>query len=217
MKLLIFCFFASLVSIVHGQIAPDLARKAAAGDVEAQIELGAIYESGRGVSADREKAIIWYRKAAEKGSALAQFALGRQYQSEQGKPNPLAEEGLRWYRKAAEQGHVHAKFNLFTVYRYGLGVPANYSEAVKWLSTAAFNDHPMAQANLGYSYLDGIIMPKDPIDGLAWLMIVSSKHSMAITEFADFSQKLGQAAVIAAQARASELKKHIKRVELGNP
>lgn len=212
----ILCLLLIALNSAHGQIRPDLLEKAAKGNLDAQIELAYIYESGTGVPVDKQKAIAWYRKAAEQGSAHAQFSLARQYQSQDGVPNPQATEGIKWYRRAADQGHVNAKFNLFTIYRYGLGVPADYAESMKWLSMSAFSDYPPAQANLGYSYLDGIIIPKDPIEGLAWLYIASSQHELSTKEYSDYSQKLGAGAVVAAQRRASELRRHIQRVELGN-
>jgi TPR repeat protein len=49
-----------------------LFRKAAEqGDAYALYNLGWAYESGLGVSKDRQQAMAWYSKAAEKGNLLA--------------------------------------------------------------------------------------------------------------------------------------------------
>ena len=45
--------------------------RAEAGDVDAQNNLGEMYETGDGVPRDFAKAIEWYRKSAEQGNADA--------------------------------------------------------------------------------------------------------------------------------------------------
>ena len=45
-----------------------------------------MYENGRGVAKDDAEAVIWYRKAADQGNALAQFNLGLMLREGQGVP-----------------------------------------------------------------------------------------------------------------------------------
>jgi len=45
------------------------------GDVDAQYNLGLMYDNGRGVPQDDKTAVKWYRLAAEKGDASAQYNL----------------------------------------------------------------------------------------------------------------------------------------------
>ena len=47
------------------------------GSADAQFEIGAMHENGRGVAADRNAAMEWYRKAAEQGHGRAGNALAR--------------------------------------------------------------------------------------------------------------------------------------------
>ena len=49
------------------------------GDTTAQINLGVMYEDGKGVSQDYESAVKWYRLAAEQGDVRAQINLGLMY------------------------------------------------------------------------------------------------------------------------------------------
>lgn len=74
---------------------------AEAGDLNAQLYLGQIYEKGLGQAPDPLAAQRWYERAAERGFAPAQTALAMLY--EQGKigtaPDPL--KALALYRKAA--------------------------------------------------------------------------------------------------------------------
>lgn len=57
---------------------------------------------------DLAEAVKWFRKAAEKGNAEAQYGLGICYEYGQGVEKDLA-ESVKWYRKAAEQGLADAQ------------------------------------------------------------------------------------------------------------
>lgn len=50
------------------------------GHVNAQCNLGIIYDLGDGVSQDYGAAIEWYQKAAEQGAVNAQISLGEMYE-----------------------------------------------------------------------------------------------------------------------------------------
>ena len=52
---------------------------AEAGMPEAQLNLGLLYQSGKGVDVDLEKALHWYEKAASAGLAEAHLNLGMMY------------------------------------------------------------------------------------------------------------------------------------------
>ena len=70
-------------------------------------EVARFYYHGIGTAQDLHKAIEWYRKAAAKGDAEAQYALGRAYELGEGvKPN--VEEAMRWYEMAAALGDEDA-------------------------------------------------------------------------------------------------------------
>ena len=49
------------------------------GNVDAQFELGMMYNEGKGVEQDFKEAVKWYQKAADQGDAGAQYALGHLY------------------------------------------------------------------------------------------------------------------------------------------
>lgn len=72
---------------------------AEAGDVEAQVNVGEIFERGLGGEPNYEAAIIWYKKAAEKGNSRAQFNLGALYEQGLGVPKDKV-QALNWYRQA---------------------------------------------------------------------------------------------------------------------
>ena len=58
-----------------------------------------------------EAAMTWYRKAAEAGSAPAQFKLGNAYSEGTGVAQDYA-EALKWFHKAADQGYARAQTSL---------------------------------------------------------------------------------------------------------
>ena len=93
----------------------------------AQHILGLWYDTGDyGLTEDDEEAVRWYRRAADKGYAGAQSALGFLYAHGEGVPEDDI-EAVRWYRFAAEQGWVNAQYNLGLMYADGEGVPEDWS------------------------------------------------------------------------------------------
>src|SRR5258708_34225129 len=92
----------------------------------AQSDLGFRYFKGQGVPQDYAEAVRWYRKAAEKGDAKAQYGLGFMYREGQGVPQDYA-EAVRWYRKAADQGDAKAQRALgFTKTGWNAGKKMQY-------------------------------------------------------------------------------------------
>jgi Sel1 repeat len=109
---------------------------AEAGDAEAQVSLGLLFDLGQGVPEDPATAYKWYRRAAEAGLAKAQFNVAVMEDSGVvGPRNPVA--AARWYAKAAAHGHLRAQYNLAQLYSSGDGVPRDIAEAKAWYRVAA--------------------------------------------------------------------------------
>ena len=102
----------------------------------AQFDIGVMYEKGRSVRQNYEKAVRWYRRAANQGLARAQLNLGVMCENGWGLAQDYA-EAMRWYRKAAEQDLPIAERAIGALYVNGLGVPQDMAEARKWLEKAA--------------------------------------------------------------------------------
>ena len=69
---------AIMPSFAMAQTAADIAsmrKDAAAGNIRAQVALGNCYLGGKGVKANFNEAVKWYRMAADKGNTEAQFNL----------------------------------------------------------------------------------------------------------------------------------------------
>ena len=103
---------------------------------DAQVNLGSMYDNGRGAPQNYSEAIKWYHRAAEQGHAVAQHNLGCMYKFGKGVPEDHA-EAAKWFRKAAIQGYANSQFQLGLIYGVGEAVTLDYVQAYKWISLAA--------------------------------------------------------------------------------
>ena len=115
------------------------------------------------------ESVKWYRKAAERGDANAQYALGYMYANGKGVTKDEV-EAVNWYRKAAEQGDANAQYNLGYMYSNGKGVTKDDVEAVKWYRKAAdrIGGHALAQYALGYMYENVLGVKRNDIEAVKW-------------------------------------------------
>jgi|GEM_PF-321855 len=86
-------------------------RAAELGSPNAQVNLGWMYDKGRGVTQNYPEAVKWYKMAADQGHALGQENLGIMYENGTGVTKDIT-EALKWYKLAADQGNDLAKNNL---------------------------------------------------------------------------------------------------------
>lgn len=108
------------------------------GNVDAQFNLGAIYEAGLGGTADPKEAARWYAMAAGQGDPRAQYNLGVMFAEGRG----LSQDDTRaaiWWRRAAEQSHGKAQYNLGVLYWTGRGLPKDVEQARSWFRRASAN------------------------------------------------------------------------------
>ena len=149
------------------------------GHVGAQVGLGLMYATGKGVVEDDVEAEKWYRLAAEQGNALAQYNLGTIYRNGQGVARDPV-EAAKWYKMAAEQGVPAAQFNLGNMYETGEGVTESSVEAIRWYVEAGEAGLLFAQAALGSIYADGVGVPKNNILAYLWWSLAAAQdHKIA--------------------------------------
>lgn len=107
----------------------DIQKRAEAGDMQAEFDLGYIYVRGNGVKPllgpqpDDEKYAGEWRITPH----LPQGVMLDQDFS----------KGEMWYRRAANQGGIEAQYNLGLMYLYGRGIRQDKEEAYYWFSLAA--------------------------------------------------------------------------------
>jgi TPR repeat protein len=111
----------------------SLQAKAEHGDTRAQLMLAMDYEEGGdGFREDKAEAFKWFRRAADQGDVLGQFAIGARLHGA---------EGVRWLRLASERGLPVAQQYLANCYAEGTkydpqGCKEDLAEAYFWLSLA---------------------------------------------------------------------------------
>ncbi|MDR2220364.1 MAG: sel1 repeat family protein [Methylobacillus sp.] len=113
---LTFAFTASAESARDAQQGDTVQLRKAAeqGNVDAQLELGWMYENGKGVPQDYKEAITWYRKAAEQGDADGQLFLGMMYLEGKGVPRNLVLAYMLFNLAAVEGDDVAVDLRNFT-------------------------------------------------------------------------------------------------------
>ncbi|MDD5475508.1 MAG: hypothetical protein PHU03_03220 [Syntrophales bacterium] len=103
---LLFVFFALVCFMGCREDAASLLKnktlQAEAGVVEAQFDLGMMYDLGRNTKQDHVEALKWYTMAAEQGHANAQYNLGRMYDWGRGMPVDYV-MAYKWYDIAASR------------------------------------------------------------------------------------------------------------------
>jgi tetratricopeptide (TPR) repeat protein len=81
------------------------------GHPSALLNLGYFYDCGIGITANRNSAILWYKRALRKGYASAASNIGTIYRDE--KKTQLA---LRWFEKAVALGEIEANLEIAKIY-----------------------------------------------------------------------------------------------------
>lgn len=122
------------------------------GDVDAAFNLAMLYDGGTRIERNAERAVYWYRRAAEGGNLRAQHNLAVAYANGDGVKLDF-NKALAWWTLAVSSGNADSQYNLGIVYATGVhGVTKNLSMAKKWWRMAAIKGDPMAQYNLGTIY-----------------------------------------------------------------
>ncbi len=171
-SLAVVLFLAELGGACAGQSLPprfasvandEILALAEAGDLDAQVALGQVLESGRGGAPDYVAAAVWYRRAAAAGNPLGQYRLGQLHEYGHGVDQDYA-AAARWYRAAAEGGSDVAGFQLGYLYENGLGVPRDVAQAVAWYDRAiaawrARSSYPLAPGHMLVTLPPAAVVP----------------------------------------------------------
>jgi N-acetylmuramoyl-L-alanine amidase len=135
---------------------PIFAKFAALGDSRAMNRFGMMLLNGQGTPKDKEAAMMWLERAANRGVADAQVTMGDMANNGNEESKRIA---LAWYLKAANQGHADAQFKTYLLYGGVQAIPqlANDKEALFWLEKAADQEHVGALDHLGIANNSGFI------------------------------------------------------------
>lgn len=138
----------SMVGFSYAADFQSILKQAQQGDVEAQTNLGLIYDKGvQGIMQDSKEAVKWYQQAADKGYALAQYNLGAMYYHGKGVEQSYT-EAVKWWRLASVQGNIQARGDLGGMYALGLGVEKDIQKAIILSQSACDGGYQLACNNL---------------------------------------------------------------------
>lgn len=116
---------------------------AAAGDADAQFNLGQAFKLGRGVAANLPTATEWFRKAAAQGHSQAIDNYGLAL-FQDGKKT----EALPWLEKSAARGERRAQLVLGTMLFNADGVPRDWVRAYALVTRSSQQNLPQASQTL---------------------------------------------------------------------
>jgi TPR repeat protein len=193
-------------------------QEAEQGNSNAQFDVASMYQNGRGVKPDLNKAIEWYKKSAahknpkaisrlkllqeneerfkkvqaqaDKGDAVSQYKLGKMYAEGTGVSTDYA-RATEAFKNAATQGHAKAEYKLGLHYYEGTGVKQSSETAYKWFKAAAEQNHPAAQYYLGKMYASGSGVKQNYTTSLEWFnKAIAGGFNQARREMIDVSEKM---------------------------
>ncbi|NWJ40602.1 MAG: SEL1-like repeat protein [Geothrix sp.] len=118
---------------------------AEAGDPEAQVALGTIYEQGRLVRRNLTEAMKWYLAAARQGHVPACYLAGRSYERGMGTKADL-KEALAWFQKGAQQQDADCMLHLAFMHDHGVGLAKDPAKAAAWRSQVPLPPLPETRA-----------------------------------------------------------------------
>ena len=147
-------------------------------------------DSGLGAPQDSAQALTWYKQAADKGFARAQYNLALQYEAGSGVPRNIP-QAITLYRKAAAQGLTAARDHLQQLgvnvalishpvgetamdeFRQAQQVflrrnPGDIANATEIFRRAAERNNPLAEYDLAYCYEHGLGVPQSSADAYVW-------------------------------------------------
>ena len=137
--------------------AKNLIESAAAGDAEAQYELGMLF-IGNGSHKD---AIQWLQKAADSGNIESKYELGKLYYKGSETTERDLEKAYVLLKEAATADNTEAQFLLGCIY-FGaeVGGKPDYPQAVLWFGKAAGNGHTKSMGMLAQIHTMGDDFPE---------------------------------------------------------
>jgi len=140
--------------------------------------LGWMYENGRDVPQDDNKAVEYYQLSADQGNASAQFNLGRMYQTGRGIPQD-DNKAVEYYQLSANQGNAYGQYNLGWMYANGRGVPQDDNKAVEYYQLSARQGNAFGQFNLGCRYANGRGVAQDDNKAVEYYQLSADQGNAA--------------------------------------
>ncbi|KYF77979.1 hypothetical protein BE17_45310 [Sorangium cellulosum] len=153
----------------------QLEPRAAAGDGDACVVIGMIYEHGVGATTDHTKALRYYERASAAHNADAMESLGDMYYHGRAVTKDLV-KAAALYRQAAEGGSAFGQSKYADVLERGEGIEADEAQAQRWYRKAAEQGSPDAQRNLARMLMSGGKDPDRAREAIGWLSRAAAQN-----------------------------------------
>lgn len=145
-----------------------------------QKNLSAIYALGKlyldsGENEKIGKAIALLKDAADNGSGMAQYSLGKWYLQGTEQNTAIA---CQYLQLSAEQGNEYAAYQLGKVLIENEKC-RNIEQGIRWLTTAADKNNPYALHQLGKIYMEGLFVPSNEEKAIHYFEKASTENSVA--------------------------------------
>ncbi len=153
-----------------------LTAQAESGGIEAQRDLGLYYLF---TLQDGTSALPWLEKAAARGDAPSQTAMGYLYEEGIGTAVDL-KKAIAFYEQAANQDHPVAQSRLGYLLKSGAAGKKDLASAAKWLQRAASWGDAYAQANLAEMFEKGMGIAQNYSLAATWYSAAAAQsHTLA--------------------------------------
>ncbi len=140
---------------------------AAEGNSAAQYSIGLLYDQGKGVKKDPQRALKYFQSASDQDLAVAQYYLGMKYFAGLDVTKNMT-KAHHLLNKAAQSDYLNAQFQLANIYDQN-GKQQDLKLATRWFTRAAENGYGPAQHSLAARFLTGRGTALNLKQGIFWL------------------------------------------------
>jgi TPR repeat protein len=147
---------------------------------------------------------------AEEGDPNAQYRLAKTLLHDSVRDPASTIGAIQWLKAAAEQEHTGAMVQLGKMYRSGVGVLQDFSEAARWINKAALLGSAEGMLELGRLYRDGVGFERDFVQAYVWFNRSAAALNIEAAQEREYiARKLNPEDLLAAQS-ASTLTAEVK-------
>lgn len=178
--------------------------EAAKGHADALSTLGWMYETGKGVAEDDQKAVSLYRAAIAQGDAFGQWRMG--VMIDDGSAPGRVEDAVALFRQAAAQKSPGATASLGVMHATGRGVERDYDAAMRYYQAAARMGSAHGIEGIGVLYANGQGVERDMNEALAhWMVAAAAGDEDAMKLLMEHMPASGEPAAAGIYARANAI------------
>lgn len=198
---------AAYLAKMHEEFWPELQRKAATGNAEAQWHYGFALMMGTFEEPDVTAGLQWMEKAAAQKHGRALNGLGEIYTTGEFVPQDHL-KAIGYFQAAWAAGEPMGILNLGILSEYGEGRKQDNDEAVRCYRLAAAKGSAAALTRLGAMYADGDILPKDLKQTVACYRAAAEKgsadawHNLSVMHLRGIQVPLNKGEALACAERA---------------